>query len=314
MASSSSVSSSTPPAPLAPISRKRKASDDVEAITEMANPFGFTASKYGIPEEFLKGRFQELQNYYDASVLTKVCLVKVIKPLAEDQLPSTLLDIQDVQTDSNWTCKAEHRGEFLAQSTHPDQPTAKDSAAKAALLVLQKHPLHFQHFLTQVPSAEGARCTSKLLNFFKTNADIFEDKEVNGISRTLGIIAGGAPVIFEFDLTYLNKNMNEANEKPIVLAKGRSDGAGCSQRRAREDASRKVLRMFATIVQKPKEIYFNILLSKVVCLELDKVMPVRVLVPIILGYYAERLTDGAIADNMALVPLNGEKDLDEKKE
>lgn len=296
----------------------------------MANPFAFASLKYGIPEEFLRSHFQELQNYYDASVLTKTCCVKAVRPLEEENLTSSKLQtilmtamkgtqkeadslFQFVQTGSNWTCTVEIRGEFLSQVINTDKKAAKEAAAEAALLVLQKHPVYFQHFLTWIPPASDANPTSTLLQFFDTNRLYKSDgNETKAIYRTEG--PEGAFTEAHCRLVFTNKDMKAANENAVDLATGSSTVPPCTKRLAQKEASRKVLRIFATIVQKPKEIYFNILLSKVVPLELDKVISVKALIPIILGYYAERLTEGTITENMALVPLNGEKDLDEEKE
>lgn len=110
---------------------------------------------------------------------------------------------------------------------------AKESAATAALLQMQNHDKYFKHFLINIPPDSDGNPTNTLLQFFQMHSIHKHGDELQGIYKSyMKEVNGAAGPAFECRLIF----------KTVELGNGKGD----TKRRAREDASRQVLRRLRT--------------------------------------------------------------------
>jgi hypothetical protein len=133
-------------------------------------------------------------------------------------------------------CKIVINLEELGAHSDSDKAAAKEGAAKKALRAMQKHPRYLKQFLIKIPPDNDGNPTSTLLQFFQMHSMYRQGDELQGIYRSYMHTAphGTTMPVFECRLTF----------KDTELGAGRGD----TKRRAREEASRKVLRKFGEAI------------------------------------------------------------------
>jgi len=176
---------------------------------------------------------------------SKGSAVQRVQQFIQTYLGASQKDIDELfaytqERDGSWTCNVAFKQDKLGgassqvskkPSATPDEAkkNAKESAARAAWSALQKSEKYFKHFLIKVPPDSDGNPTSTLLQFFQMHSIHKQGDELQGIYRSYMHSTNGSSMpLFECRLTF----------KGVELGHGRGD----TKRRAREEASRKVLR------------------------------------------------------------------------
>lgn len=229
-------------------------------LIKVDDPFEFTASKLGIPVEFLRSQFAELQAFYDSSTLTNVCGVKIIQDIdtaIEHPSTSFVMYIQQLMPgfsqeaydqlfvyefkNGKYTCIVKYEGEKIGTFTHTEKAVAKKEAIRQALQI-KKHPLHFVKNLVKIP-LESPQEKSDLISFFQIKSLHTNGDALQSCYKILTRNDVGDPTSWEF--------ITRFKKIEISTAKGET------QAEARKEGYKKILRVFDRIVQMPKEVYLK---------------------------------------------------------
>ena len=294
----------------APVGNSPSAQPKVTAAVTRVNPFVSLAKKIGITEDETRGYFRRMEETYASSTLTQVCSVEIMrKPVKVDELLTAFNITQEEfngffhYSPDNKTCTVEYKGEILAIVTGKDQVEARENATNAVLSSIHKHPVFFVKFLVKVPQPVQDRHARREVALAPMQ-EFVQKHTTNQLS--FGILAYFQQINVWDTTTFTSKKVYklkpEFDHIPIPEGIVEAD----SKSKAERALATKMLNIFETTVQNPKEIYFNTLVSIPVIRFFESISFTKALVPIILEYAREIPAENYFLTNTP----EGEKNLD----
>jgi hypothetical protein len=257
---------------------------------ETVNSFEFTASKFGISPDVLKGKFEELQKYYASTELSTIIGVKILQEIETSNSAELLIKLGFITPDeikpksNDKTIFTLRIGEEIIAKSSPlvkNEDALKDVFDRA-VKTLGKHPLYFGKFLVKIPPDTLANPSSVLLDFLRTYSPHMPEDPNNPNGPFKGKfgkykIKGTETTRFSYFLLFSDKQF--------------STGDGTDKHEAHEEASKAFLRFLNRTVQMPKEIYFNNFRNKILEEDLLSKHFTKALIPLIQDYLSTDYND-----------------------